>query len=270
MDTGYWSKRTFCLITGASRGIGRSIAVEVSKKIAPGSVVLLLARSKAGLESTKEEILNSNSQVDVLIEPLDLSIPDYDSFRTIIDSSFTKCGLKPTSFEHAIIFQNAASLGIQRGLKVVEINELKEIQDYYAFNLNSFILLNTAFFSVFDSINSNELLRTVVHISSGGVIAPFKTWGLYCAAKSARNLLLKSMALESGIQALNYAPGSVDTAIYDEAVNCTADTELAKLFEEDRKAGKVLTCEQTVKKLLKVLASQLFIKGEHVSYHDVE
>lgn len=32
----FWGLKTFCLVTGASRGIGKTIAIEFSKHVAPG------------------------------------------------------------------------------------------------------------------------------------------------------------------------------------------------------------------------------------------
>lgn len=51
----------------------------------------------------------------------------------------------------------------------------------------------------------------VVHISSLCGVQPFKTWGLYCSAKAARNMFFKTMAVEEpNIRVLNYAPGPLD------------------------------------------------------------
>ena len=47
-------RRSFVLITGASRGFGRSLAVEMGKVVGAGSTLLLMSRNKEDLEHTKE------------------------------------------------------------------------------------------------------------------------------------------------------------------------------------------------------------------------
>lgn len=260
----YWGKKTFCLITGASKGIGRSIALNFSKKVGLGSAFLLIARSLPGLESTKAEVLKERPDLTVQVASVDLSQPDFPRFRQLILTALKEAN-PSSSFQHALLVQNAASLGIQSGLSVLEQSDLSEIQSYFAFNLHSFILLNSAFFQAFPT----SCLKTLVHMSSDGVLEPFKTWGLYCAAKAARNVFLKSIALESGVQTINWAPGCVDTDQYEEALRDTKDPELAAFFRKYKEEGKVLSADQTVKKLMRVLASQKYVKGEHVGYGDV-
>jgi|SRR5690625_5179732 len=58
-----------CLITGASKGIGRAIAIELSNQEDVGTL-LLLSRDQKKLEETKE-LMNPNKQIEVF--PIDLS-----------------------------------------------------------------------------------------------------------------------------------------------------------------------------------------------------
>jgi NADP-dependent 3-hydroxy acid dehydrogenase YdfG len=51
--------RSFVLITGASRGFGRAMAIEMGKVVGAGSTLLLLARSLPDLEVTKEIVRHS-------------------------------------------------------------------------------------------------------------------------------------------------------------------------------------------------------------------
>lgn len=51
----------------------------------------------------------------------------------------------------------------------------------------------------------------IVNISSLCAVQPFKSWGLYCAGKAARDMLFKVLADEEpNILVLNYAPGPLD------------------------------------------------------------
>lgn len=62
--------QTWAVITGASSGIGREIALELSHK---GFATLLVARTQVKLEELKAEIKSQGGEASIL--PLDLSIP---------------------------------------------------------------------------------------------------------------------------------------------------------------------------------------------------
>lgn len=61
----FWNRRTFLLITGASRGIGKNLAIEFSRYLAPQSTILLMARALPKLEETKQEILKIAPSLNV-------------------------------------------------------------------------------------------------------------------------------------------------------------------------------------------------------------
>lgn len=62
----FWSRRTCVILTGASKGIGQSLAVEISRLLIPESTIVLIARDTNGLEKTKEMVNKENS--DILVE----------------------------------------------------------------------------------------------------------------------------------------------------------------------------------------------------------
>lgn len=266
----FWGQKTFCVIAGASRGIGQAVAIAFSQKVGPGSVFLLLARTTSALEETKSKILQGNTTTTVITQSIDLSRPDQPSFKGAISKAFQESGTSPLEFQHCILVQCAASLGIDRGFKVAQIQDTEYIRNYYDFNLTSFILLNSVFCEVVKADKDPTQRRTtIIHISSHGAVEPFKTWGLYCAARAAKDMLLKSIALESPhVHTINYAPGVVDTENYREALRDTADKELVKLFEEEKDKGRLLQPEQTAEKLVEILGMGKYKNGEHVSYSD--
>ena len=58
--------RSFLLITGASRGFGRSLAIEFGKVVGAGSTLLLIARNKEELEVCAFEDLTSAEIQNIL------------------------------------------------------------------------------------------------------------------------------------------------------------------------------------------------------------
>lgn len=49
--------RALCIITGASKGYGRTLAFQMSRLLKPGSVLLLVARTADQLNEVKEDIV---------------------------------------------------------------------------------------------------------------------------------------------------------------------------------------------------------------------
>lgn len=62
----FWSRRTCVILTGASKGIGQSLAVEIGRLLIPESTIVLMARDTNGLEKTKEMVNKVNN--DILVE----------------------------------------------------------------------------------------------------------------------------------------------------------------------------------------------------------
>ncbi|WKY00854.1 hypothetical protein Q1695_015124 [Nippostrongylus brasiliensis] len=75
-------KRVLTVVSGASRGIGREIAVQMSKRVASNSVFLLTARNEATLLQIKQEILSSSEKAQVWIVVCDMANFNNDAINT--------------------------------------------------------------------------------------------------------------------------------------------------------------------------------------------
>jgi len=264
----FWGQKTFCLITGASRGIGRAIAIHFSKQVSEGSVFLLLARSQDALDDTKKAVEEASKDKCVVVtKSVDLAKPSQTSFLVTIKDALAAQKASAADFQHTILVHNAGSLGnVKR--RVVEYEDLEEIQAYFQLNVSSMLLLTSQFFKVFEKRAASQ--RSVVQISSLAGMKSFKTWGYYSAGKASRDMLMKTLALEeSDIQVLSWAPGPVETEMYEEASKETADDDLRNIFAQSREKGTVLSVDQTVSKLVEVLKGKQYTKGEHVDYFDI-
>ena len=71
-------------------------------------------------------------------------------------------------------------------------------------------------------------------------------------------------AEEPDVRVLNYAPGPVETAMRNQIVDQTWDATLA----ENLKNNTPLSPNETVDRLVHVLALNLFKSGAHVDYFD--
>lgn len=64
----FWNRRTCVILTGASKGIGQGLAVELSRILVAESSVVLIARDTDGLEKTKKMMNKENADIFVEVD----------------------------------------------------------------------------------------------------------------------------------------------------------------------------------------------------------
>lgn len=86
-------QKLVCVITGASRGIGRAIALEVAKRAGAGSTLLLLARNSARLDLVQHEITSKRAgEVTVLTSVCDVGSATAAEFKQLLNDAKSKAG----------------------------------------------------------------------------------------------------------------------------------------------------------------------------------
>ena len=254
--------RAFCLITGASRGFGRSVAVSLAKKcqFKEGSLLVLTGRSHSDLLETKKLIEEINGILAVKIVVADLE--RLDALDEFISKAFPKDN---QDFITALLINNAGSLGnIRSSMKT--ITDAADIQSYFNLNLVSVFWLTTRFLSHFSSSRN-----TIVNVSSLAAIKEMPFMSLYCTGKAARDMLHKCLACEEGsARVLNYAPGPLDTDMsMDIQLNSGSEGSRA-FFKEMRDKNTIIKPDVSADKLLTVLNEDKYKSGDHVDFYDIE
>jgi NAD(P)-dependent dehydrogenase (short-subunit alcohol dehydrogenase family) len=181
------------LVTGASRGIGRALAVRLA---ADGFHVILTARTEAGLVETDDAIHDAGGTAT--IAPLDLARFDaIDKLAAAIAGRWERLDL---------LVLNAAMLGTLSPLGHAAPREFEEVM---ALNVTAQWRLLRAF---------DTLLRrargTVVGVTSSVAMGGRAYWGPYAASKAALEVLLGTYADEMqalGVNALVVDPGATAT-----------------------------------------------------------
>ncbi|NWS88621.1 SPRE reductase, partial [Toxostoma redivivum] len=205
---GPWAA-TACVVTGASRGFGRSLARLLAPQLGPGSVLLLLARSGDALDELATELraeatgngTGSGTGLRVQCVPADLGCQE--GLRRA--SAALRELLQDASFSRLLLVNNAGSLG-DISKSFLDLSDLQEINTYFSFNISSALCLTSTALRAFGARPGCS--RTVVNISSLCALEPFPSWALYCAGKAARDMMFRVLALEEpGLRVLNYAPG---------------------------------------------------------------
>lgn len=255
-----FSKKSIIFITGSSRGIGQTIAIELAKKVNKSSIFVLLARSQTGLNETKEKIAEVDKSISVLTHVVDLSKPALNIYNDIFDKVLSAIDF--TGIEYGYFIHNAAHIGSLK--ETAKLTDLSCWRDYYDLNLFSAVLLNSVFIEKIRPVASR---LTVINITSIVGTVPNPNMSMYGSGKAARDLFFKVLAVENPeVTVLNYSPGPVDTEMFNSVCDTTENTELSEKFKDIRERT-MLTTKQTVEKLLHVLEEGEYKNGATVDYY---
>lgn len=255
---------TFCVVTGASRGLGREIAIQLAKKIGPGSSLYLLARNKDKLEETALAIKKDvGDTLQVNCVPSDLSSEEgitqlrKDIFENVGDIS---------RFSHAIIVHNAATVGMSKFAR--ELDDVNFLQQFLLLNITAPIVLTSSFFSCFGH-GKDSIRKTVIQVTSDNATTPYQTMHIYCMAKAGRDMFFKVMALEEPeVRILSYDPGAVDTDMFRDTYG-SPDPEFQASMKNIAKESYFLKAEQSAEALVKALEEDKYANADVIRSYDV-
>ena len=189
------------VVTGASRGIGRAVALSFARE---GAHVVLLARTVGGLEELDDEIRAEGGSATLV--PVDLA--DHDALDRLGGSLFERWG------KLDILIGNAGLLG---QLSPVGHIEPKVWSDVIAVNVTA----NWRLIRSLDPLLQRSDAGRVVFVTSGAAVNCRAFWGVYSVSKAALDALAKTYAaeVENGSVRVNlFNPGPVRTAMRAKAV----------------------------------------------------
>ena len=226
------------LITGASRGIGRNMAIELAKE---GNIVIANYNNS---EKQAISLKNENKNIDIYKADVSKTEEVKNMFKFIIE----KYG------KIDVLINNAG------------IYKFNFIQDISEEEWDS--IINTNLKSVF--LCSKEAIKNMVTKNEGCIINISSVDGLvgqacevhYCASKAGIDGLTKALAKEVGsnnIRVNSIAPGAIKTDIN----SATSEEDWKIVIEETplKKIGK----EQDITKCVKWLIEDEFTTGQVIS-----
>jgi uncharacterized protein len=195
-------KDKYVVITGASSGLGKQIAIEAAKK---GANLILLARRIKALTELKQHIKN-NINSSVVIHVFELDVSDLSDVETI----FNKIKLTIPSID---ILVNNAGFGVFEELMEADLKQVGEM-----LNVNVLGLIACTKLVLPNMLASNQ--GHIINIASqAGKIATPKSSG-YAASKHAvlgftNSLRLEVANLNITVSAVN--PGPIQTDFFQRA-----------------------------------------------------
>lgn len=224
--------KKYTVITGASSGIGYETAKAFAGR---GSNLILIARREDRLERLRQEILSSDSALDIIVKAADLSVPDnvFELYEEIKEYPLQT-------------WINNAGFG---NYDTISHQDLNKVRQMLHLNVEALTIFSSLFVRDFKDVGGTQL----INISSAGGYTIVPTAVTYCAAKFYVSAFTEGLAWElkeSGckMQAKVFAPAATKTE-FGKVANDVAEYDYDKTF------GTYHTSAQAAECLLKLYDS---------------
>ena len=219
------------IVTGASRGIGKEIAKQLSKK--GNTVIANYNKSEKQAQELKEELEKENIKIDIF----KADVSKRNEAQELVEYTIKKYG------KIDVLINNAG---------ISQIKEFTQITDE---DWNT--MINTNLNSVF--YMTQEVCKNMIHNKNGCIINISSIWGVvgascevhYSVSKAGIDAMTKSLAKEMGpsnIRINSIAPGIINT----EMNKNLSEEEINNIKEEIplEKIGKAQDIEKCVEWLI--------------------
>lgn len=223
--------RKIVIVTGASRGIGREIAKELSKK--EYTVIANYNKSETQILELKEELEKENIKIDIF----KADISKREEAQKLVDYTINKYG------KIDVLINNAGISQIKEFTQITDDDWNKMINN----NLNSVFYM------------TQEVCKNMIHNKSGCIINISSIWGIvgascevhYSVSKAGIDAMTKSLAKEMGpsnIRVNSIAPGIINTEMNREL----SENEINNIKQEIplEKIGKAKDIEKCIEWLI--------------------
>jgi NAD(P)-dependent dehydrogenase (short-subunit alcohol dehydrogenase family) len=201
------------LITGASRGLGRALAMAFARE---GAALALCARGEKALEQVAAEV--SALGAPVLAVPADVrSTRDLERLVALTLDRYRRVD---------ILVNNASELGP---------TPLPYLADYAPAAFDDVLQVNVvAPFRLTQALIGSMLLRdrgVIINVTSDAAVAGYPGWGAYAVSKAALEGLTRTWAAElmqTSVRIYSVDPGDMDTDMHRAAIPDADPSELAR------------------------------------------
>ncbi|GFQ98132.1 hypothetical protein TNCT_417261 [Trichonephila clavata] len=214
------------LVTGAGRGIGRAIAIELVKQ---GAHVIALSRTIEHLVTLKIEVPS--------IETVSVDVGDWKQTETIVKE------LGPID-----LLVNNAGIGVLH--EVGNVTE-EECDNVFAINVKAVINISQI---VAKGMKERGTGGSIVNISSQAALVALHLHAVYCASKAALDQITKVMALELGPSKIRVNSVNPTVVLTDMGKMAWGEEGVAREAKSKIPLGKFCEPEDVVKAVIFLLS----------------
>ena len=210
------------LVTGATRGIGRAVALRYA---AEGAQTVLAARTVGGLEEVDDEIRAAGGLKPLLV-PLDLR--EFDNIDLLGRGLYGRYGRLD------VLVGNAGLLGTLSPVGHIPPDTWQHVYD-----LN--VTANYRLIRSLDPLLRQSEAGRAIFVTSGAAQKAMAYWAVYASTKAALDMLVKCYAAEitkTEVKANLLSPGPIRTGLREQAfpgedpMTLRAPEEIADAFVE--------------------------------------
>jgi sepiapterin reductase len=194
------------VITGASRGIGKTAAIEFSSYYSQSTHFILIARDLERLNEVKEQIQCANNKVTVFQIDFSNENLTFDDYYDLF-----KASIALDQYKEVIVIYNHGTL------EYGSIIQTDELLLKRKFEINFFSIWKLL--SSIERLFSNDLCKRIhININSSYAHNSTANWSIQCTSRSSRQMLFKCLAKEKPqVKVVNYDPGIVYTDMLKQA-----------------------------------------------------
>ncbi|KAI9324878.1 hypothetical protein DFJ73DRAFT_871215 [Zopfochytrium polystomum] len=273
-------KRRLAIVTGASKGFGRAVALAIlhdhAARAAAAALDIVLVGGADSRALDESVALCRAAAASTGLKHLTLT-PLLADFATTPPTAPVAAVLAaiphpPSAYASSLLVNNAGTLG---PLAHCRTHADADIVHNAAVNLAAPLSLTAAFLNAFarsfPSPPAASPAVVVVNVSSLAAVKPFEAWGLYAATKAARDMYFRTVAVEeaaNGVGVLNYAPGPMDTEMQRRIRDEMPDGDVKEAYREMHEKGNLVDPNDSARVLVRLIAEGLHMDGEHVDFFD--
>ena len=252
-----------CVVTGASKGFGKAICLEVCKEWGViqninNIELVLIARDKTGLQSTATECKSICNNVTPHLLCFDLS--EHDAMRALVEELGVLFCKSKVQFTEALLFANAGGVGNVSEPIATQFDP-KPLQKYFDLMLTSNVIISSWFISELRAVK-----KTIVFVSSLLAVQPCAGLSLYSAGKAGGHMLFRCIAEENPeMRVLVYSPGPLQTDMTNDILKNMCFKKTLEMFTHI----KLLKPEDSVAVLFKLLRNDKYKSGQYIDVFEI-
>ena len=250
--------KNYFIITGASRGLGEALALNLLKE---GNHLVCISRS------SNPELIHAAKEKGVPLEYIEHDLSQPQATEELFEGIFSEINVKEVESIH--MFNNA---GILNPICPIEKYKAEEVSTNIEANLVGPMITTSAFIKFTTDL---DIKKRIINISSGAANKAYYGWSAYCASKAGMNHFTRCVAIEQKqrpypVVIFTFAPGVIDTQMQGEIRKSKeedfVDLERFIAYKED---GKLLTPDFVAKKAIKLLDVDDYENGAFIDVDEL-